>query len=61
MAEPPADQDSDDAPTPRWVKRLGIAAIIFILVFAVVHLLGGGLGHHLHGGHASPPHGVEHP
>jgi hypothetical protein len=61
MADLPTDQDSDDASTPRWVKRLGIAAIAFIVVFAVVHLLGGGLGHHLHGGHAPPQHRAEHP
>jgi len=60
MPERPADRDPDDAPAPRWVKLLGIAAIIFVLAFAVMHLLGGGLGHHGHGGHVPPQHGAEH-
>jgi hypothetical protein len=56
MADLPTDRDSDDAPTPRWVKLLGIAAVLFVVVFAVMHLLGGGLGHHQHGDHTPPQH-----
>lgn len=61
MPDLPPSPDSEDAPMPRWVKRLGLAAIVFLLLFALVHLAGGGLGHHIHGGHASPPHSAEHP
>jgi hypothetical protein len=33
-------------PTPRWVVVSGIIAIALLAVFLVVHLMGGGLGHH---------------
>ena len=34
------------APAPRWVRVLGVAAVVLVLVFLVVHLAGGGLGRH---------------
>lgn len=32
--------------TPRWVIVFGLIAILMILVFAVIHLMGGGLHAH---------------
>ena len=32
--------------TPRWVKVLGIVAIVAALTFVIVHLAGGGFRHH---------------
>lgn len=61
MPNQPPDPDSDDAPMPRWVKLLGIGAIIFVLAFAVLHLTGRGLGHGLHGAHGSAHHGTGQP
>jgi hypothetical protein len=60
MADPPRYPDStgdtgDDTgrrpdyespSTPRWVKVFGLIALVLILVFVIVHLAGGGLGHH---------------
>lgn len=50
--------DSDDADvrsnrrptacTPRWVSVLGIIVIVLVLLFVILHLLGGGLGGHAH-------------
>jgi hypothetical protein len=60
MANLPTDPDSKDAPAPRWVKLLGLAAIAFIAVFVVLHLLGGGLGHHMPADSAAPVHGSAH-
>jgi len=59
MADLPPD--SDDAPMPRWVKLLGIAAVVFLLAFAALHLTGRGLGHGMHGGHGSPHDGSGQP
>jgi hypothetical protein len=42
------------------VKLLGLAAIAFIAVFVVLHLLGGGLGHHMPADSAAPVHGSAH-
>jgi hypothetical protein len=35
------------APTPRWVKVFEIVAVIVIVVFALLHLAGGGPGRHM--------------
>jgi len=47
------DKDSGRKPvrspepgTPRWVKAFMIAAVILIVVFALIHLAGGGMGSH---------------
>ena len=32
--------------TPRWVKAAAILGIVLILMFVIVHLTGGGFGHH---------------
>jgi len=37
---------SNTAPTPRWVKIFAAVAIVLIVVFAVVHLAGGGMHGH---------------
>jgi len=58
MPDQPPVPEPDDAPMPRWVKLLAIAAIVFVLAFAVLHLTGRGLGHHM-SGHGSPGHGPE--
>ena len=31
---------------PRWVKVLGVVAVVLILAFVISHLMGGGLGNH---------------
>jgi len=31
-----------DAPTPRWVKVLGIVTVIVIVAFVILHLASGG-------------------
>ncbi|MDB4956940.1 MAG: hypothetical protein JWO36_4509 [Myxococcales bacterium] len=49
------DSRSDDEKLPRWVKISGIITIVFILVFVVVHLAGGGFDHD-HGGHMGSDH-----
>jgi len=33
--------------TPRWVKIFGIITIVLVLVFAIVHISGHGIGNHL--------------
>jgi hypothetical protein len=38
--------------TPRWVKVSGLLAVAFVVVFAIVHLAGGGFRNH--GGHQAP-------
>jgi hypothetical protein len=41
---------------PRWVKAFGIVAILAVLLFAILHLTGHGLGDHtLHSGAAYRP------
>jgi hypothetical protein len=61
LAELPPDPDSnadtgDDTgvgpdrgsttTTPRWVKVLGVVALILVLLFVIMHLVGRGLGGH---------------
>jgi hypothetical protein len=53
MTDCPPDPDRDTSGdsggypgTPRWVKVFGIIVIVLVLVFVVVHLMGGGLGDH---------------
>ncbi len=41
--------------TPRWVYMFGIVAFVLVLVFAILHLTGRGLG-----GHTQPPNDTEH-
>lgn len=38
--------EDDEHYTPRWVKVFGIVALLFVLLFAIVHLLGGGFRGH---------------
>ncbi len=33
---------------PRWIRIVGIHAIALLLLFVVLHIVGGGLGHHGH-------------
>ena len=41
---------------PRWVKAIGIAAILVIALFVILHLAGYGLGGHtLHSGVTHQP------
>jgi hypothetical protein len=76
VAEPPADRESGEGAstgTPRWVKVSGLVAIVVIVLFVVVTLVGGGEhgpGRHTPGGgsnttdgpgrHTGPPPGFEH-
>lgn len=66
MAEPSRDPGfgRDYPGTPRWVKGLGIAAALLILLFIILHLSGvtggHGPGRHLRSGEAAgqrPPAG----
>ncbi|MEO7317815.1 MAG: hypothetical protein ABIZ56_02375 [Chthoniobacteraceae bacterium] len=44
---PNPDPDSGDGnSTPRWVKVFGVIAIVLIVLFVILHLAGGGFGHH---------------
>lgn len=36
------------AGAPRWVKVFGIIALVLVLLFVILHLIGGGLGGHTH-------------
>lgn len=31
---------------PRWVKAFGIATLTLVVLFVIIHLAGGGMGHH---------------
>jgi hypothetical protein len=51
MAGPPLDHhhdhESDSVESaPRWVKVFGIVGLVLVVVFVIVYLAGGGLGHH---------------
>ena len=41
-----AESSSDTGSTPRWVKVFGIIFIVLVLLFAILHLSGGGFGGH---------------
>ena len=45
-----------DYRTPRWVKLFGAVVIILIILFALLHVLGGGMAdmHHLFDGSTTP-------
>jgi hypothetical protein len=74
MADPPADPDTGDdtgvgsyreppAGTPRWVKVFGLVALVAVVLFVVVLLIGGGEhgpSRHSLDGHTGPPPGVTH-
>ena len=36
-----------DVGTPRWVKAMGIIALIVLVAFVMLHLTGGRAGHHM--------------
>ena len=41
------DSAADDGPsTPRWVKGFGIAAVLLVVLFVVLHLVRGGFRGH---------------
>jgi hypothetical protein len=53
MPPPSYRRDGDDAhrgppPAPRWVKRLGLVALVLVVIFALLHLTGRGFGPHMH-------------
>ena len=54
ISEAEADLDTPPA-TPRWVKWFGVAAVVLVLVFAGMHLMG------LTPMHDTPMHGVQLP
>ena len=81
MVDPPTDSDSGQvsgtgrdrepsAGTPRWVKVFGLIALVAVVLFVVVMLVGGGEhgpGRHTPEGgsntpatHTRPPPGFEH-
>ena len=41
-----AEHDAVPPPAPRWVKLLGLLAIVIVVVFAILHIAGRGLGGH---------------
>lgn len=55
MADPPPEI-ADDTATPRWVKVFGIVALVVVLLFVGLLLIGGPGGHgprrHLPSGHS---------
>lgn len=61
MPHLPPIPESNDVPLPRWVKVLGIAAVVFLLAFAALHVTGRGHGPHGPAGHGAPSHGLEQP
>lgn len=55
--------DSSEYPgAPRWVKVAGIIVLVLVLVFAVVHISGHGIGNHMPSGtpHGQTPPGEGH-
>ena len=42
---------SDDEAMPRWVKVSGAIALLALVLFVIVHVVTGGLGHHHVAGH----------
>jgi hypothetical protein len=44
-----SDPRSNDSP-PRWVKVLGVIALLAVAISAGIHLAGGDMGHLMHGG-----------
>lgn len=55
MSETHVGPDRGSPPsTPRWVKVLGIIAIVLILLFVILHLAGNNLGCPPAGGHTPP-------
>jgi hypothetical protein len=52
MRQDPAPNGS----TPRWVKVFGVVTLIGVLVFIMLHFMGGAMEHGIDmGGHTSPP------
>ena len=47
--------EDDEHQTPRWVKVFGIVALVLVLAFAILHLMGGGFR-----GHGPAAHGTDH-
>lgn len=46
MTNQPSAHDAQDAATPRWVKVLGIASLVLIVLAIILVLLGHGPGNH---------------
>lgn len=43
------ETNTDEAPpTPAWVKLLAVAALLVVVLFIALHLLGGGFGPGMH-------------
>ena len=48
MSQIPVKTNRPSGPsTPRWVKAAAIIVVVLILAFVVIHLSGGGFGHHV--------------
>ena len=39
-------ENGNDSSTPRWVKIFGVIGLALVLLFIILHLVGGGLGQH---------------
>lgn len=51
MPDAPSDhnahtKNTNDSSTPRWVKIFAAVGLALVLLFIILHLVGGGLGHH---------------
>lgn len=46
LTSPGSEHDATPPPAPRWVKLLGLVAIVIVVVFAILHIAGRGLGGH---------------
>ncbi|MEU1003777.1 hypothetical protein [Streptomyces tibetensis] len=43
---PPCPDADDDEGAPRWVKVSAAVAVVLVVVFVIVHLVGGGMHGH---------------
>jgi hypothetical protein len=41
VTEPPEITDADEVATPRWVKVFGVVALVVLVLFVMLLLLGG--------------------
>jgi len=46
MADTPSPAGNRPPATPHWVKVFGFIAIVFVVLFVILHLIGRGFGGH---------------
>jgi hypothetical protein len=42
------DAHLEPPPAPRWVKQLGVVALVLVVLFGLLHVTGRGFGRHIH-------------